>query len=251
MPAQLMSKPSIRRPLPSILAKTAVVAAPLAAAALFAPAQATTLQRTFTGFSGAFAPNQWTKNVVNDGTGTLTSTTMTIKATDANPNGGGAQYTFTPSSRLDSFADPAWPAPVGNQYYEFVSGTASFSWNWVWPTGQANGNTYPLQTFVGSNTPETLWTFNGSTIGELSDYSKYTTSGTASFNVSTPDGFGFRMFGNTGGNFQADATATITNFQFVANYRLVPGPLPAAAAVAGFAWSRRLRRRLQAAGAQA
>ena len=251
MPAQLMIQPSLRRPLPSFLSKAAVVAAPLVAAALFAPAQANTLTRTFTGFSDAFAPNQWTKTIVNDGTGTLTSTTMTIKATDTNPNGGGAQYTFTPSSKLDDFVDPAWAAPVGNQYYKFVDGTATFSWSWVWPTGQANGNTYPLQTFVGSDVPDTLWTFSGTTLADLSNYSAYTTSGTGTFNVSTPDGFGFRMLGNTGGNIQADATAAITNFQFVANYRLVPGPLPAAAAAAGFAWSRRLRRRIRAAGVQA
>ena len=246
-----MSKTSIRRPLPSILAKTAVVAAPLAAAALFAPAQAATLQRTFTGFSGAFAANQWAKSVTNDGTGTLTTTTMTITATDTDPDGGGAQYTFTPSSKLDSFADPGWPAPVGNQYYQFVSGTATFDWSWTWPTDEALGNNYPLQTFIGSAAPTTLWKFNGTTLGDYSDITKYTTSGSGTLEVNTPDGFGFRMFGSSGGNVMADATATITNFQFVANYRLVPGPLPAAAAVAGFAWSRRLRRRLQAAGAQA
>ena len=249
-----MSTPNPRRALPSFFAKSALVAAPLVAVALFAPAQAApALTRTFTGFGNgtAFAPNQWTKTTRSGGTGTLNSTTMTIVANDNNPNGGGAQYEFTPSSRLDSFADPAWPAPVGNQYYEFINGTATFNWSWTWPTGQATGNTYPLETFVGSNTPTTLWTFNGTTIGELSDFSKYTSSGTATFTVNTPDGFGFRMFGNTGGNFQADATATITNWSFAANYRLVPGPLPAAAALAGFAWSRRLRRRLQSAGQQA
>lgn len=249
MPTQLMSSPRLRRVLPSLLAKSALVVAPIAAAALFAPAQAAnSLTRTFNGFQGAFAPNQWSRTQVNSGTGTLNASTMTIVANDNNPSGGGAQYIFTPSSRLDNFADPAWPAPVGDQYYEFINGTATFNWTWGFPTGLANGTSYPFQTFVGNNTPTTLWTFNGS-FPQLSDLASYTTSGTATFDVDTPDGFGFRMFGPSG-NVQADATGTITSWQFAANYRLVPGPLPAAAALAGFAWSRRLRRRIQSAGQQ-
>lgn len=45
------------------------------------------------------------------------------------------------------------------------------------------------------------------------------------------------------------ATGTISNFQFIAEYAAVPGPLPIAGAMAGFAWSRKLRRRLKSAQA--
>jgi len=44
-----------------------------------------------------------------------------------------------------------------------------------------------------------------------------------------------------------DGEGRATGFQYTATYREVPGPLPVAAAVGAFAWSRTIRRRLSSA----
>jgi hypothetical protein len=44
-----------------------------------------------------------------------------------------------------------------------------------------------------------------------------------------------------------DGEGKASGFQYTANYKEVPGPLPVAAAVGAFAWSRTIRRRLSAA----
>ena len=53
----------------------------------------------------------------------------------------------------------------------------------------------------------------------------------------------FRIQSQAGSN----ATGVIQDFQFVAEYEEVPGPLPLVGAAAAFAWSRRLRKRLNSA----
>lgn len=233
--------------------KAAIVAAPMIAFTLLAPAKAqpTTFTRFFTGFTDAFAPSQWDKTEKNDGTGTVSSTTMNITATDSNPSGGGAQFEFGPTSKLNTWFNPSWNAQLTNyttdSNWKFTTGKATFSWSWSFPNGTP-GVIYPLQTFIGTDTPNTLWKFNG---GDINNPASYVTSGTGTLDITTPDSFGFRMVSSVGGNFFGDATASITNFQFEANYIYVPGPLPAAAAVAGFAWSRKLRRRLKTAGSEA
>lgn len=243
------------RSAPRRFAKAAVLATPVLAAALLAPAKAAptpgTFTRTFNGFTDAFAPAEWSKQVKNDGTGTVTSTTMTITATDTSPNGGGAQFQFGPTSKLDTWFDSSWNAQLTNYTtdanWEFTTGKATFDWSWSVPSGTP-GVIYPFDTFIGTQTPNNLWTFNG---GDISSPASYTTSGSGSLDIVTPDSFGFRMLSSVGGNFFGDGVATISNFTFEANYIYVPGPLPAAAAVAGFAWSRKLRRRLKSVGSEA
>lgn len=243
------------RSTPRRFAKAAALAAPVLAAALLAPAKAApapgTFTRTFTGFTDAFAPAEWSKQVKNDGTGTVTSTTMTITATDTAPSGGGAQFQFGPTSKLNVWFDPSWNAQLTNYTtdanWKFTTGKATFDWSWSFPSGTP-GVIYPFETFIGTQPPNTLWTFNG---GDLNNPANYATSGSGSMDIVTPDSFGFRMLSSVGTNLFGDGVANITNFKFEANYIYVPGPLPAAAAVAGFAWSRKLRRRLKSVAAEA
>ncbi len=51
---------------------------------------------------------------------------------------------------------------------------------------------------------------------------------------------------NAGPNF-GEGVGRVTGFSYEATYKEVPGPLPVAAAVGAFAWSRTIRRRLSAA----
>lgn len=251
MHTKLRSDSSILRSSHHALSKAAIVAIPVIAAAFFAPAQAApaSFTRTFTGFTDAFAPAEWSKATTGDGTGALSSSTMTITATNA---GGGAQYQFGPTTKLDSWFNPAWNATLPNyttdSNWKFTTGTATFNWNWALPQGTM-GLVYPFQTFIGTNTPSTLWSFGG---GDFTNPASYTTSGTGkTLNIVTPDSFGFRMSPTVAGLGGGPVVGTISNWSFAANYVYVPGPLPAAAALAGFAWSRKLRRRLKVAGSEA
>jgi hypothetical protein len=218
------------------MAKAAILASPLALSLVASPAEAA-LSKTFTGFTDVFAPANWTPTKTGDGSGSLDSTTMTLTATDSNPSGG-FQYRFN-TAKLST------TVPAGA--VSFKSGTATFDWTWTFTAGTP-GLIYPFQSFVGTDPPATLWTFNGPSSTEPGDY---TLSGTSTVNVAAGETFGFRISSQFSGNLFPDSTGTITNFVFNADYNPVPGPLPVAGAAAGFAWSRKLRRRLKAAKASA
>lgn len=202
-------------------------AAPVSAAPSFT--------RTFNGFTDAFAPGAWTKATQTAGTASLSETQMQLQVTNA--VGSSSEYTFT-SSNLDGTYDGD---PGNESLYKFKSGTATFDWFWTFQPGDF-GTQYPFETVVGSNT-SLLSKFNGGDNTIRSNFDNTATGATLA--VNTPDAFGFRLTGNGGIGF--GSAAVVQNFSFTAEYVRVPGPLPAAAAMGGFLWSRKLRRRLKAA----
>ena len=213
------------------LAGSAIASVLFAAPASAAPS----LTRTFNGFTDAFAPSAWTNATQTAGTASLSETQMQIQVTNA--IGSSSEYTFT-SSNLDGTYDGD---PGNESLYKFKSGTATFDWFWTFQSGDI-GSQYPFESVVGSNT--SLYSnFNG---GDPFVRSSYDNTGSATtLAVNTPDAFGFRLTSNGGVGF--GSAAVIQNFSFTAEYVRVPGPLPAAAAMGGFLWSRKLRRRLKAA----
>jgi len=220
--------------------RSALLASPLLIAA--SPSHAGTVTKTFSNFTDVFAPSSWNGAKASDGSGSMNSTTMTLNATDSTPSG---TYQFTFDTAVNNAKLNA-AGPGAN--YTFISGTYSFDWAWSFAGGPATkpklGLVYPFTTFDGVNTPVQLWTYNG---GDASVAASYTTTGSGSGVVSPGNTFGFRLASTITGDFFQDSVATITNFKFDAVYTDVPGPLPVAGAAAGFAWSRRLRRRLKQA----
>lgn len=128
----------------------------------------------------------------------------------------------------------------------FTKGTYSFNWSWTF-TDPAIGVSFPFGPVVGVGQVNNLALYNDPTKNPLLP-SSYETSGTYTGTVKAGDLFGFGLISSNPSTWQTGiATGTITNFQFIAEYSEVPGPLPLAGAAAGFAWSRRLRRRLKTA----
>lgn len=222
--------------------RAGLLASPLLLSA--APSHAATVTKTFTGFTDVFAPANWQGVQASDGSGSLSATTMQLNATDSTPSGT-YQFTFNTAAN-----DAKLIAAAPGAGYKFVGGTYSFDWTWSFANGPATkpklGLIYPLTTFNGTDTPVQLWTYNG---GDTSLASSYTTTGSSSALVTSGNTFGFRLASTITGDFFQDSVATITNFKFDAVYTDVPGPLPVAGAAVGFAWSRRLRRRLKQAAA--
>ena len=212
------------------LAGSAIASVLFAAPASAAPS----FTRTFNGFTDAFAPSAWTQDLQGSGTATLSGTQMVLRTTS---NAGLSEYTFT-SSNLDGTYDGD---PGNESLYKFKSGTATFDWAWTFQPGDF-GTQYPFESVVGSNT-SLLSKFNGGDSTIRSNFDNNATGATLA--VNTPDAFGFRLTSNGGVGF--GSAAVVQNFSFTAEYVRVPGPLPAAAAMGGFLWSRKLRRRLKAA----
>lgn len=195
------------------------------------------LTRTFTGFTDAFQPTAWDPLQQGTATGTQDATTMTF----AVPQTAGTSYTFTfDTTKLDGTLNTVPPAEAAN--YKFKSGVATFNWTWNFTAGDL-GALYPFSTVIGLNSTS----LTVPTGGNLFDVSGYVNSGTGTtLAVNSPTSFGFKLASN-GGLTPNGATASLTNFSFVATYEAVPGPLPVAGAVGGFLWSRKLRRRLKLA----
>ena len=83
---------------------------------------------------------------------------------------------------------------------------------------------------------------NGAFTKLTSDGGGLTQSGSASFSVLSGDVFGFRQ--NTWDSIFGRASTTISNFNGPTAAASVPGPLPILGVGAAFAYSRRLRRRI-------
>ena len=150
--------------------------------------------------------------------------------------GATGQYLFN-TSVLNTYAPSSG--------FTFKSGTLSFDWTWTFANG-SSGTNYPFSYSVGTVTTGPIFTYNG---GGTDNPANYVTSGTISgVSVSSADSqFGFKLNTTLGSPFFGAATATISNLTLNATYTDVPGPLPVAGAAAGFAWSRKLRRRLKTA----
>lgn len=212
--------------------RVALIASPVLLAAN--PSHA--FQQTFDGFDEAFngpSPSAWTNQSTNGGTRTFTTSLLTLTKAANLTGKGGVSYATSPS-----VFDDYKPAGAGN----FTTGDVSFNWRWRFTPGTGTTATtagqFGFQPFEGTTTSDPLNsnTQAANTWTNLAAYSSTVTAGeTFGFNINA-------FF--TGGN--GVATVEIQDFQFVANYANVPGPLPLAGAAVAFAWSRKLRSRLKA-----
>lgn len=199
-----------------------------------APSQAATITKTFVGFTEAFAPNNWALTQTGGGTATVGGSAITLARPVA---AGTTSAVFAVSAAaLEAFK------PAGATTFKF--GSPSFTWDW---TTSINMNAtaagrYTFAPSVNGNTSPFKWNpTTGATAGQI-----YTGSVSPLTVVADGGSFGF-VHSKTSGGSLATTTGTITSFTFDAVYEAVPGPLPLAAAAAGFAWSRKLRRRLKTA----
>jgi hypothetical protein len=213
--------------------KAGLIAGPILFAA--APSHAvTTVTKTFTGFTEAFAPTNWAITQTGSGAATVTGTNIILSRP---ANAGTTAAVFTASTALlDSFKP--------TNAITFLFGSPSFTWEWQ---TSINMNATALARYqfspqVGGNVSTVKW--NPQTTATANQV--YTGSVDPLTVVSPGGTFGFSHIKTAGGS-AATTTGTITAFTFAAVYSAVPGPLPLAAAAAGFAWSRKLRRRLKTA----
>jgi hypothetical protein len=220
--------------------KAAAVAAPVLLSA--APSQAfTSTSKTFNGFTGAFAPAQWTGTQPTNGTTLTLNRAATVGSTSS---------TWTlDAAKLQRLIDdrPVNAKPV------FLGGEFTFSWAWT-PSGTLSADT-------GATATRNAFRFTVLNLGEVVQslpISGARTGGvTVSGNSANPAGvingegdslqFNLTRFTKDLASTTVSSTGTINNFAFTAFYEEVPGPLPLAGAAAAFAWSRRLRRRLNSA----
>ena len=213
--------------------KAGLIAGPILFAA--APSHAaSTVTKTFTGFTEAFAPGNWALTQTGTGAATVTATNITLSRP---ANAGTTAAVFTASTALLD----AWKP---TNAITFLNGSPSFTWEWQTSTNMnatALGR-YQFSAQVGGSLSPIKW--NPTTTATANQVY----SGTVNpLTVLTPgQTFGFSHIKTAGGS-AATTTGTITAFTFDAVYSAVPGPLPLAAAAAGFAWSRKLRRRLKTA----
>ena len=214
----------------------ALVAAPMAFAA--APAQAAPTPTTtttspdglkyivtVTGFTGAFAPGNWQATGSGSGTSvpTFNATTLELSKT-ANQSGSvGRSIAFDAASTLLK------PSGAGN----YLGGSYQYNWSTTGPQGS----------LAFTNTDDGA--------GNSDKLNSATTTSGLFTQATIDDGTTFGPLWSKGGpNVAQTGTATINNFQFIAQYE-VPGPLPLLGAGAAFAWSRKLRNRLKSASALA
>ena len=153
------------------------------------------------------------------------------------------------------FADPVQPASwtpsgtgSGSIGFRYVSGSQVQVMNLTANAGQ--NMTYSLNTNVFnafapvSSTPGKYFTFDSGVLkfSNSSVGTSFIFNQTSPQNLAPDQVFKFELTSIVG-----TSEANISDLQVDASYREVPGPLPVAAALGAFAWSRRIRRRLSAA----
>ncbi|NQW39484.1 MAG: PEP-CTERM sorting domain-containing protein [Cyanobacteria bacterium] len=167
--------------------------------------------QALTQFAGDYAPTNWTQSIGGDGSIDTSGAPVSIILRGSDDSSGGQNTDFT-------IAAP-------------TAGTVSFAWNYS--TAELN-SAYDVFGYL-LNGAFTQLTLNGIT----------NQSGTTSFSVLTGDVFGFRQ--NTQDSLFGRASTTISNFNGPTAPASVPGPLPILGVGATFAYSRRLRRRINLA----
>lgn len=172
------------------------------------PAQA------LTQFAGDYAPGNWTQSIGGDGsidTSGAPSSIILNGANDSSNNRANTDFTIA--------------APT--------AGTVSFAWNFS--TADRDGPYYdPFGYLLGTSFTQLTSDGGGST-----------QSGFISFSVLTGEVFGFRQYSRD--SYGGRASTTISNFNGPTAPASVPGPLPILGVGAAFAYSRRLRRRINLA----
>jgi hypothetical protein len=190
------------------LFKTALTAAPVAALACFSPAQA--INVTFKDFTGAFEKANWAYS--GNGTGDIITTTNPPSTVPNrmtfNIGAGTAQSTGKFTYNLATLNNYAPIPTTPGKFYIFDTGKVSKA------KMQA---TFPEFAVVALDDPGTI---SFALVNDLSE--------------------------GSGPSFSA-GVGRVSEFEYIATYKEVPGPLPVAAAVGAFAWSRTIRRRLSAA----
>jgi hypothetical protein len=197
-----------------------------------APANAASF--TVTGFTGAFAPSQWTIDNSNGGAAVATPTDVTFTLP-------------TTSSSASSFIFNT--ANLATQYPNFTQGTVKFDWTWTSPVPVTPIFSSNLQYQVNNANPVELTNYTGPTpptIIDTADINNFiVSSANVTFNVSAGDSFLFRLQG-VSPSFGV-SSANISSFSFTGTdgtSSAAPAPLPILGAVAAFGFGRRIRRRL-------
>jgi hypothetical protein len=174
------------------------------------------------GFSGPYAPANWTFSTEGDGTGSSVDTTGAPGSiTLTSPNGGQPDIDTGDAPGKGLFTTTA----AG-------SGTVSFDWSMLIGTEQFFASDDPFG-YVLNGTPFQL------SIDFLGDQ-----VGSGSFDVIAGDLFGF--YAETFTSQFGPSVVTVRNFSAPSAPTPVPGPLPVLGAAAFFHASRRLRVRLRA-----
>ena len=174
------------------------------------PAQA------LTQFAGDYAPGNWTQSIGGDGSIDTSGAPASIILRGADDGSGN-----------DVNTDFTIAAPT--------AGTVSFDWNYSTLDGDSSFDPfgYLLNTVFTQLTLDTI------------DGGRKIQSGSVTFSVLTGDVFGFRQ--NSEDSDYGRASTTISNFDGPTAPASVPGPLPILGVGAAFAYSRRLRRRINLA----
>jgi hypothetical protein len=217
------------QPLLTKCLQAALIAAPVMLAAAPSHAAVTT---TITGFTGQFDPTNWTTSLGGTSTNSVaftpslpsTPTTLTLFKSSTNSS------VVSASRAIDQTLVDALRPNNGGVFKKYtVAGKYTF-------TG-SNINNF---NFVGDSNDRTA------TLTPTTTFTDFSFEGFGPLSAEGDDSVVFdiqRLVSQTGSN----ATGVINDFTFVAEYEEVPGPLPLVGAAAAFAWSRRLRKRLNSA----
>jgi len=226
------------QPLLTKCLQAALISAPVLLAA--APSQAgSSVYTTVNGFTGGFAPIQWNRSPssVNAGNSALftdSNTKITLTKNAANTTPVSASIDIT-----DSLFDTLKPyAGVGR----ILSWKATGNYTWT-KTGTVPNSrlVFGAESLTDADTPL------NTTAPDSGTFSLGDTYYTVPFDSdNAPDIADFTVVRTTGGAVSGTGVGVLSNWQFVAEYD-VPGPLPVVGAAAAFAWSRRLRKRLNSA----
>jgi hypothetical protein len=231
------------QPLLTKCLQAALIAAPVLLAA--APSEAITVKTTVNGFTGEFASGKWSVDPSTPGTNTsavVNGSAITLFKSLA--SGGTA-------SAFRTLNDGVWDALRPKGAGRILSWKATGLYDFTKAGSNTSQNTNSRYTFTSRETPSgaPLNLLAGAasnivdanfTLGESYFETPYTESDPSQVR------FSLGRAGSSGNVSNANATGVIDNFQFVAEYD-VPGPLPVVGAAAAFAWSRRLRKRLNSA----
>ncbi len=227
------------QPLLTKCLQAALIAAPVLLAA--APSEAVSVKATVDGFTGVFANANWSKDPTSLTGGNqviVTSGSMTLKKNLA--NNPGTVFSFTTLS--EGLFDALRPANANGRLLSWTA-TGLASWSYTGTQSTANNNRYG---FKAAGKPSPAITLNTASVVDNSDFTIGEDYTTTAFNPANPSEMRFSIAKVGAGSFTGTGTGIIENFQFVAEYD-VPGPLPVVGAAAAFAWSRRLRKRLNSA----
>ena len=212
------------QPLLTKCLQAALIAAPVLLAA--APSEAVTVKTTVDGFTGVFAPSQWSKDptITTGGNSvTITGGSMTLRKNLANAHTVSSSFYFS-----DGVFDALRPVNANGRLLGWVA------------TGRFNLST-------SGASPNSAYRFTASynelptpaVVTDLfvhGDYYPFSADSKIRYEIANANPVISTGIG----------TVVIDNFKFTAEYE-VPGPLPVVGAAAAFAWSRRLRKRLNSA----